>query len=245
MKRLLELQELDLRIEEYLRREKEIPTQKEKFDIYRRRLDDELRTSEERHKTLFLEQRECELDIEQKQEDIRKKDGQLLAVKKNEEYQALLHEMDMGKKQIGQKEERIITIMVELDEAKAHFEEDKKRISEEQSKIDAECRKIDEELAEAVRCREELERQRVPLEGAMAKDLLTRYTRIRRAKKTGPAVVPLHGEACSGCHMLVRAQVYNEILAGGKFHTCTQCGRLLYHEENFSEETVDVIEGSH
>lgn len=244
MKRLLELQELDMKIEEYLRREKEIPKQKEKFDIYRKRLEDELRSSEKRYKSLILEQRECEHDIEQKQEEIRKKDGQLLAVKKNEEYQALLHEMDMGKKQIGQKEERIITIMVETDEAKAHFEEDKKRIAEEQSKIDAECRKIDDELEESVQYREELERQRGPLEGAMSKDLMSRYTRIRRAKKTGPAVVPLHGEACSGCHMMVRAQVYNEILAGGKFHTCAQCGRLLYHEGNFEKETVDVTEGT-
>ena len=234
-----------MKIEEYLRREKEIPKQKEKFDIYRKRLGDELKSSEDRHKSLIVEQRECEHDIEQKQEDIGKKEGQLLAVKKNEEYQALLHEMDMGKKQIAQKEERIITIMVEMDESKAHFEEDKKRIAEEQSKIDAECRKIDEELEEASRYREELERQREPLEGAMAKDLISRYTRIRRAKKTGPAVVPLHGEACSGCHMMVRAQIYNEILEGGKFHTCTQCGRLLYYEGNFETETVDATEGSH
>ena len=148
MKRLLQLQELDMKIEEYLRREKEIPKQKEKFDIYRKRLEDELQSSEDRHKSLILEQRECEHDIEQKQEDIGKKEGQLLAVKKNEEYQALLHEMDMGKKQIAQKEERVITIMVEMDESKAHLEEDKKRIAEEQSKIDAECRKIDEELEE-------------------------------------------------------------------------------------------------
>jgi predicted nucleic acid-binding Zn-ribbon protein len=245
LKRLLELQELDLKIEEYLRRELEIPKQKEKFDICRKRLEEELQASEERHKSLILEQRSCEKEIEEKQEEIRKKDGQLLAVKKNEEYQALLHEMDMCKKQIAQKEERIITIMVEMDDSKAHFEEDKKRIAEEQGKIDAECRQIDDELAEAVKYRESLEGQRGPLEAGMEKKLISQYTRIRRAKKTGAVVVPLHGEACSGCHMMVRAQAYNEILAGGKFHACTQCGRLLYHEGNFENETVDVTEGSH
>ncbi len=235
MKTLLALQDLDLKIERCKRREKEIPLQKKKYEIHKVRLADELRESEERCKTLAVEQRECEGDIEQKQEQVKKYDGQLLAVKKNEEYQALLHEIDTVKKQIALKEERIITLMVEADEAKAHLEEDKQRIEAERAEIERECGRIDEELQQAIAERKELEAQRAPLIENIDPQLLSRYRRIRKAKKEGKAVVPLENEACSGCHMRVTPQMVNEILAGEKTHACSHCGRLLYEPGNFHE----------
>ncbi|MCX5758738.1 MAG: hypothetical protein NTU83_09595, partial [Candidatus Hydrogenedentes bacterium] len=136
-------QELDLRIEALKAREVEIPKQKSKFDIHRKRLADEVAEREKMCKALALEQHECEIEIEQKQAQIRKYDQQLLQVKKNEEYQALLHEIDMLKKHVGLKEERIIAIMVERDEAKARLDEGKKRIKAELEDIDAQCDAID------------------------------------------------------------------------------------------------------
>lgn len=245
MKSLLRLQALDLRIEKLRAREAEIPKQKSKYNIHRKRLDDELKNSETRHKKLILEQRECEAEITAKQEDTRKKDGQLLAVKKNEEYQALLHEMEMNKKQIAVKEERVIAIMLELDEAKSCLEEDRKRIGAEQEEIAAECAKIDAELAVAVSERKALEARRAPLLKDIEPGLLGKYERIRRSKKTGPALVPLQGESCSGCFMSITAQNVNEILAGDKFMPCRHCGRLVYYAPKFDDLAVEVSEGGH
>ena len=235
LKKLLELQQLDLKIEALKILETQIPEQKRKYDIHKKRLKDELEESELRLKKLQVEQHECEVDIEQRQAEILKKDGNLLEVKKNEEYQALLHEIDMLKKQIGIREERIIAIMIEVDEAKAHFDEDKTRIEGEQREIDEACAKIDAELAESVENRKQLELERTPLIKAIDKSIYSRYARIRKAKKSGPAVVALNGESCSGCNMAVRAQVVNEILAGETVHACSHCGRILYHEDNLQE----------
>lgn len=234
LKTLLQLQAIDLKIEALKAREAEIPKQKEKFEIHRKRLAAELQESEQRCKNLMLEQRECEVDIQQKDAQIKKYDAQLFSVKKNEEYQALLHEMDALRKQIALKEERLIALMLDMDEAKAHLAEDKKRIEAELQDIEAECRKVDEELAETVARRKALEAQREPLLGAVASALLARYHRIRQAKKHGPAVVPLRGEACSGCNMQITPQIINEIMAGDKIHSCHHCGRLLYFSENFA-----------
>ena len=241
MNTLLQLQALDLTIERLKRRELEIPKQKSKYDIHKKRLTEELKQSEERCKKLQLEQRECEGEIEQKQAQIKKYDGQLLGIKKNEEYQALLHEMDLLRKQIGLKEERIIAIMVELDEAKAHLEEDRKRIHEELVGIEAECARIDAELAETTAERARVESEREPLTKNIAADLLGRYNRIRRSIKTGAAVVPLNNEHCTGCHMAVPPQTVNELIAGHKIHSCNHCGRLLYHSENFGD-TATIVE---
>lgn len=238
MKSLLKLQSLDLQIEKLRLRETEIPKQKSKYDIHKKRLEDELKSSENRHKSLLLEQRECEGDITAKQADIKKKENQLLSVKKNEEYQALLHEMEMHKKQIAIKEERIIAIMTELDEAKSCLEEDKKRIGAEQEEITAECSKIDGELAVAVSERKALEGQRGPLIAEIDPSMLSKYERIRKAKKTGPALVPLQGESCSGCFMTITAQHVNEILAGDKFMPCNHCGRLVYYAPKFDSAAL-------
>lgn len=231
LKTLLQLQDLDLKVEQLVGREREIPKQKSKYNIRKERLAAELEESQQRVKRLLLEQRECEGEIELKQLDIRKKDGQLLQVKKNEEYQALLHEIDLMKKQISIKEERILTLMEESEEAKARLVEDKKRIALELEKIEAECAAIDAELEETVRARNALEAQLEPLATQIMPQLLSRYRRIRTAKKEGAAVVPLRNDSCSGCNMAVTAQVINEILGGEKTHTCKHCGRLLYAVE--------------
>jgi predicted nucleic acid-binding Zn-ribbon protein len=129
----LQLQDIDLRIQRLREREREIPNKKQKFEIQRKRLTAELQEREDRLKRLQVEQRENEGDIEVKQQQIRKYEGQLLGVKKNEEYKALLHEIDMLKKQIGLREERILTIMIEVDEAKVHLQADRKRIDTEKA----------------------------------------------------------------------------------------------------------------
>ena len=119
MNSLLKLQQLDARIHACHTREKEIPKQKTKYLTVRERLSAELKEREQKVKALEIEQRTCEGDIEQKKAAIVKYQQQLNAVKKNEEYTALLHEIDTVKKGIAQREERIISIMVEMEDRKS------------------------------------------------------------------------------------------------------------------------------
>lgn len=242
LRTLLKLQSLDVKIYRCAEREVDIPRQKGKFDIRRKRLQSELEEREQRCKDLAVEQGSCESDIEQKLALIAKYEGQLTAIKKNEEYQALIHEIDLQKKQIGIAEERIIALMVELDDAKARLEEDRKRIKAELADIDAECLEIDKELDEAVAHRSELEAQREPLAVTVDNRLFQRYQRILSAGNIRPVVVPLNGEVCGGCHMHERAQKVNEVLAGNKVIACQHCGRLLYSPGNFDDISVPVVE---
>ena len=236
MRKLIELQQLDNTISELKQRELEIPRQKETLGIQRKRLEAELKESEERVKRLRSEQKDCEGDTDLKNTQIAKYETQLLSVKKNEEYKALLHEIDLLKKQIGLKDERIIAIMMEIDEAQLKFAEDKKRIQAEISKLDEECARIDAELAQAMANRKDHEGRRQPLAASVAPALLSRYERVRKVKT--PAVVPLRDEqSCGGCFMTVRAQVVNEIMAHREYQTCQQCGRLLYYPGN-----IDAID---
>lgn len=242
MKTLLRLQQLDLKIEACLARETEIPNQKNKFEVYRNRLNAELSDREKVCQDFVLEQRDKESEIEQKQEQIGVYQGQLNGVRKNEEYQALLHEIDLHKKQIGLCEERILTIMVSLDDANARLEEDRARITTEFADVDRQCAEIDKEFDEAVTHRKSLESERPPLLSGVEDDLVRRYQRIRKSKRTGAAIVPLNDEVCGGCHMYLPPQVVNEVLGGEKVHSCQHCGRLLYYAGNFQDENVGASE---
>jgi predicted nucleic acid-binding Zn-ribbon protein len=39
--------------------------------------------------------------------------------------------------------------------------------------------------------------------------------------------------------MTITPQIVNEIMAG-KVHTCAHCGRLLFHKDNFPQESVQT-----
>ncbi len=239
LRKLLELQQLDTTIGNLRQREQEIPRQKESFNIQRKRLETELKESEDRVKKFKLEQRECEGEIDQKNTHIKKFEGQLLIVKKNEEYKALLHEIDLLKKQISLKEERILAIMDDIEQAQMKLQEDKKRIAEEIRKLDEECTRIDAELAAAVKVRKQEEGARAPLAAQVNAALLARYERVRKVRT--PAVVPLvetnkQAEACGGCYMTVRPQIVNEIMAAKEYHSCGHCARILYYPGNIDAQ---------
>lgn len=235
LKTLLELQSIDLEIEACRAREIEIPKQKGNFDIHRKRLATELEERKETSKQLLLEQRTNESEIEQKQAQIDKYDRQLSSVKKNEEYQALLHEMDGLKKQIALKEERIIALMMDLDDASARLKEDEARIDKELKDIERQSTEVEAELAAVAAQRKALEARRAPLEHKVTPKLMSRYLRIKKSKKAGAAVVHISGESCSGCFMAVTPQVVNEVMDpdNTKMHSCPHCGRLLFFKANF------------
>ncbi len=241
IKNLLELQNIDLQIESLLLKEKEIPKQKEKLRIQEKKLRQEIEDSEKHHKKLVLDQRECERQIAQLQEQIKKYNNQLQAVKKNEEYQALLREIDEVKKQIGLKEEEQIKIMLEMDEANLFFLEAKKRIETEIQQLKKQEEQIDKELQEVIQERKGLEQKKLDFQRLVSVELLNHYLRVKQRRKTGPVVVPLRDEICSGCFMQILPQVVNEIMASEKIHTCRHCGRILYYADLIdAQETVIV-----
>ncbi|HOK08909.1 MAG TPA: C4-type zinc ribbon domain-containing protein [Candidatus Hydrogenedens sp.] len=241
IKNLLELQNIDLHIESLLAKEKEIPKQRDKLKIQEKKLIQEIEESEKNHKKLILNQRECERSIAQLQEQIKKYDTQLQGVKKNEEYQALLKEIDEIKKQVGLKEEELIQIMYQIDEANHFALETKKRIEAEIQQLRQQENKIDQELQEVVQERKGLESKRAEAEKMVNAEFLTHYRRIKQRRKTGPVVVPLKDEICSGCFMQVPPQIVNEIMAGEKIHTCRHCGRILYYPDSLADEEPIII----
>ncbi len=163
------------------------------------------------------------------------------AVKKNEEYKALLKEIDDIKKQIDLKEEEQIKIMLQMDEANLFFLEAKKRIESEIQQLKKQEEQIDKELQDVIEERKSLEQKRLEAEKSVDTEILNQYLKIKQRRKTGPVVVPLRDEVCSGCYMKIQPQIVNEIMANEKVHTCRHCGRILYYPDLFNEQEPVII----
>jgi predicted nucleic acid-binding Zn-ribbon protein len=239
MESLIKLDRLDRTIRKLLALEAEIPKRKNRFQEKRQRLDAELQAAEERLRQAQMRIRSLEGDVKQKEESIRKLRGQSQNVKKNEEYRALLMEIENEERQKTQLEEQIIEAMYEVDAAKAALEETRKRVQSEAAQIEEECKKIDEELVKAQKERAEIEQQRAAVAKSIEESILQRYERVR-ALRTDGAVVPLRGDVCSGCNRKLTPQMVNEVLNATKIHFCTYCGRIVYNPDVYTLSEVEV-----
>ena len=154
-------------------------------------------------------------------------------VKKNDEYQALGHEIETTEKEIGDLEGRELEVMYAIDEAKKKFamaeETLKANISGHESRI-RQLRERETSLAQELKSvQAEVAAARTPV----GEPQLRLYDRI--ALRNMPAVVAIHGAKCSGCHLKVSSEVESAargkgLDVGGQIATCDQCGRIVYWE---------------
>ena len=152
-------------------------------------------------------------------------------VKKNDEYQALGHEIETTEKEIGAFEESELEVMYAIDEAKKKFAaaeaELKANISGHEGRIKM-LRERETSLAvELTSVQAEVAAARTPVAGSNLKV----YDRV--AARNMPAVVAIHGAKCGGCHLKISSEV--ESASRGKdpaaaLATCDQCGRIVYWE---------------
>jgi len=130
---------------------------------------------------------------------------QQLAVKKNDEYQALTREIETMEAAISALEERELELLYAIDAAKECFDDAEatleKNISGHEARI-ATLREREQSLrAELAATQEEIAAARTPI----ADPLLRLYDRI--AARQWPAIVPLQNGICGGSHLRVSSEV--------------------------------------
>ena len=154
-------------------------------------------------------------------------------VRKNDEYQALGHEIETTESAIGVLEGQELELMYGIDEAKKRFAsaeaELKANISGHESRIKVLREREASLSAELQAAQAEVTAARSPV----GEPALRVYDRL--AVRSMPAVVAIHGGKCGGCHLKVSSEV--ESAARGKnrdgsnqLATCDQCGRIVYWE---------------
>jgi len=180
----------------------------------------EWRELETRKKTL-------ETEIRSAEDQVARYRTQQMQVRKNDEYQALTHEIETTSGQIGTLEEDEIRVMFSIDEAKRRFAEAEARLKANIAGYEDKIRVLRErekqlqgEHASAVAA-VAAARPEVPA------DLLRIYDRLA-AKPGFPVVAPVSGGRCGGCHLKVPTHIEVQARSGAEIATCDQCGRVVY-----------------
>ncbi len=186
-----------------------------------------------KHELMGLESKKklLETEIGSAEDKLAKYRTQQSQVRKNEEYQALGHEIETATGAIGGLEEQELQIMYGIDEAKKKFAaaeaELKANITGHETRIRA-LREREASLGVELKAAQtELAVARSPL----GEPELKLYDRI--AARGLPACVGIRGGKCGGCHLKVSNEVESAArgkTSDGKLATCDQCGRLVYWE---------------
>ncbi len=227
LERLLALYEVDRELDKVEALKIEIPLQieqleKDKEDV-RRSVSEFLESI--KHTEIVLKRRE--LDLADAEERLKKHQNQLPTLKSNEEYRAMIKQIEIDREEISRIEDEVLELMESLDkmkERKPHVEQEAERKLKEIDRKIAELKKELSGLGERIKL---LKAERQRRAHFVPEKILRRYEKLREIGKKD-AVVPIVDGACGGCHADLPIQTINEIKASGTIHICENCGRFIY-----------------
>jgi predicted nucleic acid-binding Zn-ribbon protein len=168
-----------------------------------------------------------EKDVATVQARLAKYKDQLLEVKTNREYQAMLHEIETAQNDIKAREDRILDSMMESDELTAALKKAEAALKSVEKEAGAERQLLDQEIAAL---RAELDRTggaREKLAGEIDRGVLAIFEQVARGRK-GIAVAEAREGMCTICHVRLRPQVFNEVRRNDSIIQCDSCRRILY-----------------
>lgn len=230
VEKLVILQKIDKKIYDLKQDAKEKPLMieglKEEFEGKKAHL----KALEEQLKKIQLSRKECELELQTKEEAVTKANAQLSQIKTNKEYTAKMTEIASIKADQSLVEEKILISYDEADAAMAEVDKEKTIVAEEEKVFLAKKLGIEAEINGITIQIKELETKRIETAPSIDPRVLERYDRIL-AKKDGLAIVPIHRSNCGGCFMDVTAQAINAVKLGEDFVYCERCSRMLYLED--------------
>ena len=213
---------------------KQIQTEVETLPLQRKNLEQQLAASvagvealKQKARQVEMGRKKLELDVGTRTETISRLKTQQYQTRKNDEFQAIGHEIERYENEIRKIEDDELELMVEADKVKADLGVEEKKsasvkesVARQTADLEAKSKTLQSQL-------EELTKERAEIAGKIEEDLLSRFERLFKSKGDA-VVVALEHEVCTGCHMKVTTQTAHRAKAGKEIVSCENCGRILY-----------------
>lgn len=191
-----------------------------------------------RARQIESDRKKLELEAEAHQGRIDKYAGQQLQTKKNEEYRALAHEIEMARAAIAKLEDQELELMFKADEAAKEIVATAKIANEVKKELDAAVAALGEREKNLTQQLTGFQSNRSELAAGVEEDALARYERILR-QRGDHAIVGIQHGVCGGCHMKLPTQVLVSCQSQSELNMCPHCGRILYFTRDMELATVD------
>ena len=192
-------------------------------------------------KTDEASRRKYDANITELRGKISKYRDQSLDVKTNDQYKALLHEIQFAEKEISANEDKILELMVNADARDKEVKAAQADLKSETAEIEKEKEAARQRTAEDEKLLTEWRAKRDQLRTGINEDLLRHYERV--SKFRGSGISEVRDQQCMACRVMLRPQIYNDVRSGMQTVVCDSCQRILYF--NPKEELVDQKPGVH
>ena len=231
LKKLIRLQTIDVAIQELRATTGAFPAKSRALDEKLSNALAGVERSKDAIKTNQSGRKELESKVTDLEAKISKYRDQLMSVKTNEEYKAMVKEIDYSQDAISKLEDQILTLMeaseslaLDLKAAESVLREDEKVVQTDRVSLE-EINLKDTATLEAY-----LE-ERADVQKDISEDILTHYERLSKARG-GVALATATDEACDLCNVRMRPQTFQEVRKNDTIINCESCSRILYDPQN-------------
>ncbi len=230
LEKLLILQDRDQRIRQIQLEIKTLPQEQKNLEAQLAASAASLESLKHRARLLEVDRKKLELDVGTRQSSISRLKTQQYETRKNDEFQAMGHEIERYEKEIVQLEDQELELMEQADKLRAEISAQEKTAAAARDSVNRQLSDLDEKGKTLQWQLEELMRERENLADAIDEEVIERYQRLFASKGDAAVVAVEHG-VCTGCHMKVTTQTAVRAKSGSEIVSCEQCGRILYAAE--------------
>lgn len=181
---------------------------------------------------------ELEKDIIAKKDLLANSQKKLTSVQNNKEYESVLRELDILKKNISDGEAKL----QEMNNLNFKYESEYATIQELTENLNNQIEELknskvdeDKELHSEL---ETLKTKREKFIEPIKKSLLSKYDRVR-SHRNNLGIASVNDEVCNGCYMRIPPQLYVDVKKDKSIYSCPHCQRILYFEEKQVNEVTE------
>ena len=231
LSRLIRLQQLETAAEDARRRIADHPARSQALDARLQAAREAVSGSKARLAAAADKRRADEKEVAGVQTRLAKYKDQLLEVKTNREYTAMLHEIESAQNDIRAREDRILEVMMESDELNASIKTSEAELKTVEKEVAAERAVLDTEMARLQVVIDRTTAERQTLVADIDRRVLAIFETTAKGRK-GVAVAEAKDGLCTICHVRLRPQVFNEVRKNESIIQCDSCRRILYFAGN-------------
>jgi len=227
LEQLLILQDRQQKIRQIENEIRNLPLQRKHLESQLAESAARLEALKQKARLVEVDRKKLELDVGTRTESISRLKTQQYQTRKNDEFQAMGHEIERYEDEIRKLEDQELELMEQGDKLKVEVTAEEKKAATTKDSISRQMNDLGEKSKTLETRLQELARERKELAEKMDEDLLNRFERLFTSKGDSAIVAVEHG-VCTGCHMKLTTATVKAAEASKEIVNCEQCGRILY-----------------